>query len=233
MLAPRSVNRARQSNGPDSVRLDVDAAAGRPPPCGRGRRPGPRGVRPRGQARRLPLARPRRRRLRHHAARRRSAAGRRRVPDAPRLDQVRGVLLRRRTRAGAITSAINLRLGPAEQASIVGRTDPVVTVVGDGATVPDGVDPGHVVPVEDLKEAFGAGAPRARAGDRVERPGVPDLDERHHRHAQGRDLHPRRDGHDRPQHRRLRRHRTTGSSTRCRSPPRATSAGATRSRSTA
>jgi len=62
-------------------------------------------------------------------------------------------------RAGAITSAINLRLGPAEQASIVGRTDPVVTVVGDGATVPNGVDPGHVIRVEDLKDAFGAGAP--------------------------------------------------------------------------
>jgi len=62
-------------------------------------------------------------------------------------------------RAGAITSAINLRLGPAEQASIVGRTDPVVTVVGDGATVPVGVDPGRVLPVTELKDAFGAGAP--------------------------------------------------------------------------
>ena len=62
-------------------------------------------------------------------------------------------------RAGAITSAINLRLGPAEQASIVGRTDPVVTVVGDGAMVPDGVDPGLVLPVTELKDAFAAGAP--------------------------------------------------------------------------
>jgi acyl-CoA synthetase (AMP-forming)/AMP-acid ligase II len=62
-------------------------------------------------------------------------------------------------RIGAITSAINLRLGPAEQASIVERTDPAVTVVGDGAAVPDGVGPGRVLPVTDLKEAFGAGAP--------------------------------------------------------------------------
>jgi len=44
-------------------------------------------------------------------------------------------------RIGAITSAVNLRLGPNEQASIIARTDPVVTVVGDGATVPDGPNP--------------------------------------------------------------------------------------------
>src|SRR5262249_37368095 len=62
-------------------------------------------------------------------------------------------------RAGAITSAINLRLGPAEQASIVARTNPAVTVVGDGATVPGGVDPGRVLPVTDLKDAFAAGSP--------------------------------------------------------------------------
>src|SRR5690606_11768513 len=41
-------------------------------------------------------------------------------------------------RVGAITSAANLRLGPAEQASIVGRTAPTVTVVGPGTAVPDG-----------------------------------------------------------------------------------------------
>jgi acyl-CoA synthetase (AMP-forming)/AMP-acid ligase II len=33
-------------------------------------------------------------------------------------------------RVGAITSAVNLRLGPAEQASIVARSEPAVTVVG-------------------------------------------------------------------------------------------------------
>jgi acyl-CoA synthetase (AMP-forming)/AMP-acid ligase II len=62
-------------------------------------------------------------------------------------------------RAGAITSAINLRLGPAEQASIVARTEPVVTVVGDGAVVPDGVDAGRVLAVTDLRDVFAAGAP--------------------------------------------------------------------------
>jgi acyl-CoA synthetase (AMP-forming)/AMP-acid ligase II len=62
-------------------------------------------------------------------------------------------------RAGAITSAVNLRLGPREQASIVGRTQPRVTVVGDGATAPSGVDPGLVLPVTALKEAFAADPP--------------------------------------------------------------------------
>ncbi|MFM8304856.1 MAG: class I adenylate-forming enzyme family protein, partial [Actinomycetota bacterium] len=60
-------------------------------------------------------------------------------------------------RVGAITSAVNLRLGPAEQASIVARTEPAVTVVGDGARVPDGVDAGRVIPVAGLKDAFALG----------------------------------------------------------------------------
>ena len=64
-------------------------------------------------------------------------------------------------RVGAITSAVNLRLGPAEQASIIARTEPAVTVVGDGARVPDGVDPGLVIPVEGLKDAFAADPPDA------------------------------------------------------------------------
>lgn len=64
-------------------------------------------------------------------------------------------------RAGAITSAVNLRLGPVEQARIVERTEPTVTVVGDGATVPAGVDAGTVIPVAALPDAFGA-APPAR-----------------------------------------------------------------------
>jgi acyl-CoA synthetase (AMP-forming)/AMP-acid ligase II len=59
-------------------------------------------------------------------------------------------------RVGAITSAINLRLGPSEQASIVARTEPKVTVLGDGASVPAGTDPGHVLPVTELKDAFSA-----------------------------------------------------------------------------
>ena len=59
-------------------------------------------------------------------------------------------------RAGAITSAINGRLGENEQRSILDRTTPAVTVVGDGATPPDGAPVGHVIRVEDLKDAFGA-----------------------------------------------------------------------------
>jgi acyl-CoA synthetase (AMP-forming)/AMP-acid ligase II len=59
-------------------------------------------------------------------------------------------------RVGAITSAINRRLGPAEQASIVGRTAPKLTVVGDGAPLAPGPDPGRVLPVTELKEAFEA-----------------------------------------------------------------------------
>jgi len=62
-------------------------------------------------------------------------------------------------RVGAITSAVNLRLGPAEQASIIARTDPVVTVVGDGAKIPEGPSPGHVLPVDALKDAFAADSP--------------------------------------------------------------------------
>ena len=62
-------------------------------------------------------------------------------------------------RVGAITSAVNLRLGPAEQASIVARTEPALTVVGDGATLPAGIDAGQVVPVTELKDAFAADPP--------------------------------------------------------------------------
>ncbi len=62
-------------------------------------------------------------------------------------------------RVGAITSAINLRLGPAEQASIFERTHPRVTVVGDGAAVPAGVDAGRELPVTELGHALGADPP--------------------------------------------------------------------------
>jgi acyl-CoA synthetase (AMP-forming)/AMP-acid ligase II len=59
-------------------------------------------------------------------------------------------------RAGAITSAINGRLGAAEQRSILDRTEPTVTVLGDGATIPEGAPAGWIVPVDALKDAFGA-----------------------------------------------------------------------------
>jgi acyl-CoA synthetase (AMP-forming)/AMP-acid ligase II len=62
-------------------------------------------------------------------------------------------------RVGAITSAVNLRLGPREQRSILERTRPRVTVVGDGASVPDDVDAGLVLPVDALKDAFAAAPP--------------------------------------------------------------------------
>ncbi|HKA94050.1 MAG TPA: AMP-binding protein, partial [Acidimicrobiia bacterium] len=57
-------------------------------------------------------------------------------------------------RAGAITSALNLRLGPGETASILDRTQPAVTVVGDGVELPDGVDPGRTLHVSELGHAF-------------------------------------------------------------------------------
>ncbi len=63
-------------------------------------------------------------------------------------------------RIGAITSAINLRLGPVERASILARTVPALTVVGDGAALPAGApDPGVVVPVGELGTAFAADPP--------------------------------------------------------------------------
>ena len=74
-------------------------------------------------------------------------------------------------RAGAITSAINGRLGASEQRSILDRTTPKVTVVGDGAVIPDGAPTGQVIPVDELKTAFGATAlddaalPEIRATD--------------------------------------------------------------------
>jgi acyl-CoA synthetase (AMP-forming)/AMP-acid ligase II len=62
-------------------------------------------------------------------------------------------------RAGAITSAINGRLGAAEQRSIIDRTRPAVTVLGDGAAIPEGAPGGRVIPVDELKHAFGAPPP--------------------------------------------------------------------------
>jgi len=45
-------------------------------------------------------------------------------------------------RLGAVTTGINLRLGPAEQASITGRTGPKVTIVDTDLVSPDAVPPG-------------------------------------------------------------------------------------------
>ncbi len=59
-------------------------------------------------------------------------------------------------RAGAITSAINGRLGANEQRSILDRTRPKVTVLGDGTAIPAGAPAGTVLPVDELKRAFDA-----------------------------------------------------------------------------
>jgi acyl-CoA synthetase (AMP-forming)/AMP-acid ligase II len=64
-------------------------------------------------------------------------------------------------RVGAVTSALNLRLGPAEKASILERTEPSVTIVGDGVELPTGVDDGHSIHVSELGRVFGAEPPRS------------------------------------------------------------------------
>ena len=58
-------------------------------------------------------------------------------------------------RAGAITSAINLRLGVNEQISILERTEPAVTVLGDGAEIPAGANPGKLLHVSELGTVLG------------------------------------------------------------------------------
>lgn len=65
------------------------------------------------------------------------------------------------SRAGAVTSGVNVRLGPAEVASIVARAQPAVTVVEDGATLTSEVagSAGHVVRHGDLDTHFGAEPP--------------------------------------------------------------------------
>jgi acyl-CoA synthetase (AMP-forming)/AMP-acid ligase II len=62
-------------------------------------------------------------------------------------------------RVGAITSAVNLRLGAAEVASIVERTEPSVTVVDNGRRPPVGPDPGVVIGRVELHDAFREPAP--------------------------------------------------------------------------
>jgi acyl-CoA synthetase (AMP-forming)/AMP-acid ligase II len=62
-------------------------------------------------------------------------------------------------RVGAITSALNLRLGPAEKASILGRTEPAITVIGEGVELPVGVDAGQAIHVSELGHAFRARPP--------------------------------------------------------------------------
>jgi acyl-CoA synthetase (AMP-forming)/AMP-acid ligase II len=64
------------------------------------------------------------------------------------------------TRLGAITSGVNLRLGADEVRSILERTHPVVTVIDDGAPVPDGPC-GEVVHRSTMKGATAGPPPSA------------------------------------------------------------------------
>ena len=72
-------------------------------------------------------------------------------------------------RVGAITSAVNLRLGPIEQASIFDRTTPRVTIVADGVRPPDAA--GDVMTASELAEILAGPdatpAPYADAPDDV------------------------------------------------------------------
>jgi acyl-CoA synthetase (AMP-forming)/AMP-acid ligase II len=75
-------------------------------------------------------------------------------------------------RLGAITTGVNLRLGPAEQASITARTRPVVSVVDTEALAgsPLPPDSGRVIPRPALAAAAGGAAPhlpRLDPGDPV------------------------------------------------------------------
>jgi acyl-CoA synthetase (AMP-forming)/AMP-acid ligase II len=65
-------------------------------------------------------------------------------------------------RLGAVTSGVNLRLGPAEQASITARVRPKVTVVDTDAVASSSVPPqtGVIVTRAALAEAAGGRAPR-------------------------------------------------------------------------
>lgn len=57
-------------------------------------------------------------------------------------------------RIGAVTSAINQRLGTPERASILRRTAPVVTVVPDPGILPEGVPAGTVVNPAEFATAY-------------------------------------------------------------------------------
>ncbi len=57
------------------------------------------------------------------------------------------------SRLGAVTSGINLRLGTPETRSILERTRPVVTVIGEGAAEPPG-PAGDVLPLSSVRAAL-------------------------------------------------------------------------------
>ncbi len=57
-------------------------------------------------------------------------------------------------RVGAITSALNLRLGSREQSSIFSRTRPTLTVLGNESDRPENIDIGQVLTASDLSDVF-------------------------------------------------------------------------------
>ena len=61
-------------------------------------------------------------------------------------------------RIGAITSAVNQRLGDPERASILRRVAPVVTVAADPATIPAGAPTGAVIGPDEFEAAYAAPA---------------------------------------------------------------------------
>ena len=147
--------------------------------------PGSRGVRPRREAGHLRVARPRRRRVRGDADRR-SACGPATSCASCSPSSIKfaacylGAL-----RAGAITSRDQRspRRGRAARASS-SAPSPAVTVLGDGAAVPDGADRrSRAFPCRRARRTRSAAAPPAAdlPDDRADRPGVHRLDERHHR----------------------------------------------------
>ncbi|HUI03680.1 MAG TPA: AMP-binding protein, partial [Acidimicrobiales bacterium] len=73
-------------------------------------------------------------------------------------------------RLGAITTGLNLRLGPAELSSIVGRVRPSVTVLDTAVVAPDALPAGAGTVVPRVALAQAAGSPRPR---------LPALDARH------------------------------------------------------
>jgi len=70
------------------------------------------------------------------------------------------------TRIGAVTSGVNVRLGPSEVGSIVARTRPAVTVVDDPGALPPEVAAiaGRVVTRAELGDHFASAPPAGRAG---------------------------------------------------------------------
>ena len=170
--------------------------AGRPPARRRAGAPRSRRVRPRRQARHLRLARPRRGRVRGDAARSRGRPRRRRLPDAAVVDQVRRVLRRRACGSGRSRPRSTCGSGRASRRASSPAPSRAVTVLGDGAVLPEGVDAGRVVPVDGSARGVRRRPARRRPGSprSTLRPDLHRVDQRDDRRAQGRGVRPRAPG---------------------------------------